>query len=121
MGAMSIPSSIPLTSSQIARLAFENANSRLQKVLSKKVKDRLKSISFPDYSSINNVESTAAELEAALGNFIEGESLQKDSINRVETINGIIRKWFRASYPFARLFLSIAASGSQVLLPLFSC
>jgi hypothetical protein len=111
-----LESSGPLTSTRIARLAFETANRRLQKVLSKKVEGRLKSVNFPDFSSIINVESTAAELEAALGKLIESQDRQKDSSGRVETIKRIIGEWFRVSYPFARVFLSIAVTGAQVCL-----
>lgn len=111
-----LESPAPLTSSRIARLAFETANRRLQKVLSKKIESRIRSVSFPDFSSIVNVESTASELEAALGKLIELRQSQKDSTGRVETIKGIIEEWFRASYPFARVFLSIISTSSQVCL-----
>lgn len=101
---------------RIVKSQFQDAYESLQKVLSEEVKTRLKNVKFPDCSVIISVETAAAELETALDKLIESQNIPEDAQSRTRTAKEIIRKWFRASYPFAQVFLTIGVTGSAVFL-----
>ena len=93
---------------RIAKSKFQSANASLQKTLTKEVETRLKNATFPDCSVIVSVESTAAEIETALEKFVEHKGPEDSNAKRrTQTAKEIVRKWFRASYPFTQVFLKI--------------
>jgi hypothetical protein len=103
--------------SQLRRRAEDNltaANRQLHSVLSKDGEKSALSAEFPDSSNVKSFELHAAALERTL------ERLQAEMATRhidrdtTSTMNEIIRKFFQATYPFARLFLSVARDGSSV-------
>lgn len=102
---------------RIAKSQFQGEFGSLQMELSKDVRMGLKDVKFPEIS-ILSVEETAAEVEKALEKLVEIRSIPDDAQNRRRTAKDIVRKWYRASYPFMQIFLEVGVAGSAVI-PLF--
>ncbi len=93
---------------------FHAAALRLQSSLPKETCIRLGEITFPDFNGIDSVEAKAGELEGALERIIEARTeLGKKEARRTK-VGGLMISWFRASYPFANVFLTIAKPGPAV-------
>ena len=64
---------------------------------------------------IIEVESGAAELENVIEKIIQTTGGKKD-LTRTSIAKEIVRKWYRASYPFSNVFLNVAKTASSVWL-----
>ena len=89
----------------------------LQKCLPGKASERVGELNFPDFSKLDGVQVMINELEKTLEEFITTnlERLNNKLVGKREKIRRVVLGWFRASYPFASLFLSVAQAGSSVL------
>src|SRR5277367_779294 len=96
---------------------FHAAALRLQSSLPKETCTRLGEISFPDFNVINSVETKVGELEGALERLIEVRTELGKKEGRRKKVEGLMISWFRASYPFANIFLTIAKEGAAVSFP----
>jgi len=86
----------------------------LHDALPKSAQSYLKDIQYPDLNNLGSVELKADELGIAIEQFThQREEYIKDP-GRVQNAKLIVQKWFRASYPFATVFLTIAKTGSNV-------
>ena len=104
--------SLELPSERIraAESALTTASNNLRNVLSKDVEASLLQ-TFPQGLG-TSVESFAADLETALEKLVK---MRNESENkRTNTVKEVVRRWFRATYPFMETFLSISISGSAV-------
>jgi len=106
------PSSSTLDSRAESRL--KAAIKSLHKVLPKSAASYLKAIKYPDLTSLHDVNLKAAELGNAIEQFIHQREEYKNVPGRVEKAKAIIQTWFRASYPFATIFLTVARAGANV-------
>lgn len=95
---------------------FRSAAVRLQNALPATTCARLCEISFPEFRASSPVEATAKDLETALEGFFQTRSERARNGGKQKKVEGFAVKWFRASYPFATLFLAVAAKGCQVCL-----
>ena len=93
---------------------FHAAALRLQSSLPKETCKRLGEISFPDFNILNGVEMKAGELESALEKLIEVRTELGKKEGRRKKVAGVMTSWFRASYPFANIFLTIVKEGAAV-------
>ena len=82
----------------------------LQRALRKDARSDIKQITFPNFEDTNEVEKNAAELQDAVEKLIELRGIKRGS----DVVKEYIRKWYRASYPFARMFISVAREGAAV-------
>ena len=98
---------------------FKSAAEALQRDLSEKTRRRLGQIKFPDFSNVASAEENAKSLEDALENLIEVKKKKKDIEKK--KMGDVLIGWFRASYPFARLFLNVAKEGAAVVTFLSDC
>lgn len=57
------------------------------------------------------VKKNSAELQDAIEQLIELRGVKRGS----HMVKEYIRKWYRASYPFARMFISVETEGAAVL------
>jgi hypothetical protein len=80
----------------------------LQNALPKDARTYLGQISFPRFEDPSAVEDNAAELEVAIDKLISARDGITLNPNGVARVKDVVRKWYRASYPFANLFLGIA-------------
>lgn len=83
----------------------------LQNVLSKNARADIGQITFPHFENTNAVDKNAAELQDAVEKLIELRGIKRGS----DMVKEYVRKWYRASYPFARMFISVAKEGAAVL------
>ena len=93
---------------------FHAAALRLQSSLPKETCTQLGEIPFPDFNGINGVETKARELEGALERLIQARTELGKKEGRRRKVGGLMISWFRASYPFANIFLSIGKQGAAV-------
>lgn len=100
-----------------AEANFNTAADRLQSSLPKETCTRLGEISFPDFKGISDPETKVGELESALERLIEARSEIGKKEGRRKKISSVMVSWFRASYPFANIFLVVAKEGSAVSFP----
>lgn len=89
---------------------FKIAAESLQKALSEKTHTRLREITFPDFGEVAAAEQNAMRLEEALDSLIQVREKKKDQ----KTLSDMLVGWFRASYPFAQLFLTVVKDGANV-------
>lgn len=83
----------------------------LRQALPKQSCVRLSGITFPDFEKSDDIETKVLELKETLEKVIQARSRDSEKSKNVGTL---VLGWFRASYPFASLFLSIAKEGSSV-------
>jgi hypothetical protein len=94
---------------------LKTAIKALHDALPKSAQSYLNDIQYPDLNNLSSVELKAEELGIAIEQFThEREEYNKDP-GRVQNAKLIVQKWFRASYPFATVFLTIAKTGSNVI------
>lgn len=96
---------------------FKAAALRLQSVIPDKTCARITAISFPIFDDIDNVENKAEELEKSIETFIKAHSEARERKGHSRKIQNATVSWFRASYPFVTLFLTVAKEGSAVSPP----
>lgn len=89
----------------------------LKDIISKKPFDRVGQITFPTIDATNDVETNAAQLEAFLEKTISFRKDLQEKPSCAKAAKNVVLGWFRASYPFANLVLSIAKDSVQVLIP----
>ena len=92
---------------------FLSAAQKLQKALPNEICDRLGKISFPKLDAVEGVVNKAKALSEALESLIQAANATKGKKRR-KKVSDVMERWFRASYPFANLFLSVATTGSAV-------
>ena len=87
---------------------YKNAARALQKVIPKEIATK---ITIPDFTLI----SKTAECARVLADIVE-KLIQERNEQRAKEygVGNIVISWFRASYPFANLFLTILKDGTQV-------
>jgi hypothetical protein len=96
---------------------FKSAALHLQDAIPKKTCVRLGQISFRDFDEIDDIEKKLGDLETALEQFVETRSQLRKNEGRRKKFENVMLSWFRASYPFANLFLAVAKEGSAVRCP----
>lgn len=97
-----------------AEANLRRAVDRLQKTLSRDSTD------YPDGFKIDvaitdteTVESMAANLDVAVEDLIK----RRNAARGTGRVKEFLTAWFRASYPFAQIFLAVARTGSSVSMP----
>ena len=75
---------------------------------------RLGNITFPKLEGIDGIENTAKVLQQAIESIVQARSEIKKKQESQKRIGGIVIGWFRASYPFANLLITIAKEGAAV-------
>jgi len=85
----------------------------LQNALPKDARTYLGQISFPRFEDPSAVEDNAAELEVAIDKLISARDGITLNPNGVARVKDVVLKWYRASYPFANLFLGIAKDAGE--------
>ena len=94
---------------------LKTAIKALHDAIPKSAQSYLKDIQYPDLNNLSSIELKAEELGIAIEQFThQREEYNKDP-GRVQNAKLIVQKWFRASYPFATVFLTIAKAGSNVI------
>ena len=74
---------------------------------------RRQELIISQFEDIDAVEKNAAELQDAVDKLSELRRIRGGS----GKVKEYIRKWYRASYPFARMFISVAKEAAAVLSP----
>ena len=93
---------------------FISAAQELQKALPKEICNRLGKISFPKLDAVEGVADRAKALGEALESLIQARDAAEKAKSPRQKIADVMERWFRASYPFANLFLKVASIGSAV-------
>jgi hypothetical protein len=92
----------------------------LQKCLPKSTQHYLGKAQFPTFHADRGVEVSAADLQVAIEDMIRTRKEFTANPKRAQKVKDTTTRWFRASYPFAEVLLTIAKQGSSVnLLPLY--
>ena len=87
---------------------YKDAAHALQKVIPKQIAAK---ITFPDFTVITGTEERARALADVVGELIQERNEQRA---KEYGVGDIVIGWFRASYPFANLFLTVLKSGASV-------
>jgi hypothetical protein len=93
---------------------FKAAVLRLQGTIPKDTSARIGQVTFPNFDNIDGVEDKASKLEDALEKFIQARTELGKKESRRKRVEDVIVTLFRASYPFANLFLTVANQSSAV-------
>src|SRR5271163_1618489 len=108
----------PPTSSSYSKFKAEerytSAAVDLQKVIPKDTCKRLGEITFPQFDTIHGIENRAKALRDALEKLIQARSELGKKREAKKGIIDITINCFRASYPFAKLFITVAKESSTV-------
>ena len=97
-----------------AEANFRNAVSALQKSIPKETRSLIDNVKLPDFDGSIDVESCSTAMEGAIGQLFEAIATRNKVENAIERARLLARKWFRASFPFAKVLLTILNSGSSV-------
>ena|SRR5436305_5162314 len=108
----------PPTSSSYNKLKaeerYKSAAIDLQKVISKETCKRLREITFPQFDTLDGIENRAKALGNALEKLIQARSEVGKRREAKKEIVDIVINCFRASYPFAKLLVTVAKEGSAI-------
>ena len=115
MAPPSCNSSFPVI---IACEAFEASQTRLTSALGnalpKETQNWLLGVKIPDFSQLSSIDAKANELDRLMESFLSARRKRRQNPERLDTVKNVARSWFRGTYPFTRVFLSIAQAGSAV-------
>lgn len=89
---------------------YKNAACALQKVIRKEIATKT---AFPDFTVISGTEERARTLVDVVEKLIQERNEQRA---KEYGVGDIVIGWFRASYPFANLFLTVLKDGASVSL-----
>jgi hypothetical protein len=90
---------------------------KLQKSLPKSTQHYLNKTKFPAFRADQGVESSAVALQSAIEEMIQTRKEFTADPKRANKAKDTAVRWFRATYPFAEVFLIIAKEGSAVQFP----
>jgi hypothetical protein len=100
---------------QVAEQEFQRAVSALVHLLSQDVSSCLRKVErgFPGTDDPPELSMNAhiSRLDDAINSVLQSSGVRKTESKRVK---GVVIQWFRASYPFSRLFLKVAKSSASV-------
>ena len=105
---------VPSLRKKRAEEKFIIAAGELQNAIPEKTCDRLGEISFPNLDGVCDVETRASALGDALERLIQARG---ERANDKKKVGDMMMKWFKTSYPFAKLFLTVVKEGSSVKFP----
>ena len=95
---------------------LQSAIQSLQSSLSKATRKNIGAVSFPSLSTSKSIDENASDLEAAIDNLLELQDKEKFSPTGGDKVKQYVRRWYRATYPFADLILRVSRDASQVIL-----
>ena len=108
--------STPLsTRRETAEKNFKAANERLQKEVPKQNRKELGKLNIADLDGIPGVEAKAEQLEKVIQSIIQARKDYKENRTQLEKVADTAGQWFRKSYPFMHLLLSVAKDGGSVI------
>ena len=93
---------------------YTSAAIDLQKIIPKDTCKRLGEIAFPQFDTVDGIENRAFALGDALEQLIQTRSEVGKKREAKKGIVDIVINCFRASYPFAKLFITVAKECSTV-------
>jgi len=96
---------------------FRNALLDLQNSMPKEASQLLAQFNFPEVSESSDYpseQSCSAEIAAAIERLMEATIVRTQSANKNQKAKTTARKLFRASFPFTRVFLTVAKTASAV-------
>ena len=90
---------------------YKNSSLRLQNV----TRNHLGPLSFPKFEVIEGTENKAKALREALDNVILARSEIKKKQQSKKRIGDIVLSWFRASYPFVNIAITLTKDATTVI------
>jgi hypothetical protein len=100
-----------------AETGLRGAIEELQNLLPKDARACIGQISFPEFGAANSTQENAAKLEHAIEKLIDVRKEKKLQRQGGERVKEYLRKWYRATYPFATIFLAVTKEASAVAPP----
>jgi hypothetical protein len=87
----------------------------LHQAIPKSTQTRLAKVSYPTPQQQDTVSDRTKVLERAIDDVLQYYSLKDQQ--KEKRISEIVLGWFRASYPFANIFLRLTKDGASVFVP----
>lgn len=94
---------------------FKSMLTELQQCLPSKLQETLANLPFPSIDDAAPIDIQASQMEAAIIPLIKMMDDSPDAKSKSRKVKSVVIGWFRASYPFASLFLNVAKSGASVI------
>jgi hypothetical protein len=98
-----------------AEQRFKSAVRTLTNSIPTEINARLGQLSPPNFEHVATVGLKAAELETFLENFVQVRADAAKDPKRKKKFEGVVLSFFKASYPFASLFLAITKEGASAV------
>jgi hypothetical protein len=110
---------LPKTAADLrAEEAFKQASGKMKDAISRASRKSLETLPFPSFEeSSSSISSQALALGKFLDGFIELRDSYKQSPALCTRSKALVQRWFRASYPFAKIFLGLAKDASSSVHP----
>ena len=105
------------TPSSRTEARLKEAIKALQDAVRKSSRGYLKAVKVPSLNHVDSLELTAEELAASIGSLLQGREEYKNNPDRAQKIKEIAEKWFMASFPFAKVLLTIVKSATSAVCP----
>ena len=99
-----------------AEQEFKSTLNDLRQSLPSKIQESLAELSFPSIDDSATIDVQAMQLESAITPLITMMENSRNGKSKSRKVKSIATAWFKASYPSVRLLLSVAQSGSAVIL-----
>jgi hypothetical protein len=89
---------------------LKEAVKALQDAIRKSSRGYLKKVKLPTLDNIDSLDSKAGELSASIDSLLKGREEYTERPDRAQKIKATAESWFRASFPFAKVLLTIGKS-----------
>ena len=104
------------TPSSRTEARLKDAIKALQDAVRKSSRGYLKAVKLPTLEDVGSLEMKAGELTATIDSLLKGREEYKDNPDRAQRIKETAENWFMASFPFAKVLLTIGKSALAVCL-----
>jgi hypothetical protein len=113
-GPAAFPGSLASTR---AKAKFKSTVDGLGNAIPSETSSWLGHLHFPQFEYVDNVEVNIGLLTNFLEEVIKAREEVRNVVERKNKFQQLVLSWFKASYPFASLFLAIAKDGASVSSP----
>ena len=97
-----------------AQQDYKSMLTELHQCLPAKLQESMAQLSFPSTDDSAPFDIQVTQMEAAIIPLINIMDGSPDAKSKSRKVKSLVTGWFRASYPFTRLLLNVAHSGSSV-------
>lgn len=117
MPVLPTPRASGSTPSSRTEARLKEAIRALQDAIRKSSRGYLKAVKVPILDNVESLEDKAGELAVSIVSLLQGREEYKNNPDRAQKIKEIAENWFMASFPFAKVLLTVGRGATSAVCP----